>query len=198
MSPDQEDTTPVVPSALLKPYASVVVLMCVETDPNVAFMQLSKFLDSARRINRSRTGVTLVGLGFDKSDVSLASSSDLEFDETIVTVHRIERKPGWLKESAYVDTSHELTIAIRKSRLVAICAVGPVRDALQKWLDKPLCHTFAGYQPQFLKTRCFEVNPRVSGFEERIRGATPRPTARPSSDQTYEQPSRLSMTPPSP
>lgn len=58
-------------------------------------------------------------------------------DETIVTVHRIERKPGWLKESAYIDTSHELTIAIRKSRLIAICAVGPVRDALQKWLDKP-------------------------------------------------------------
>ena len=27
MSPDQEDTTPVVPSALLKPYASVVVLI---------------------------------------------------------------------------------------------------------------------------------------------------------------------------
>lgn len=130
---------PPVPSALIRPYASVVVLLCVEVDPEIGFEQLLNFLRKARQPGRNRTAASIIAYGMDDSfysDPSLDNVGSLGFDQLHVTVHRVERKPGWLKEPAFVDIDHELTIALQKSDLVAVHAPGPLRDSMQRWLDR--------------------------------------------------------------
>ncbi|HEX4246895.1 MAG TPA: hypothetical protein VH008_03445 [Pseudonocardia sp.] len=123
------------PSALLRPYASVVVLRCVEVDPSGAYGELVEFLSSARAVGHRRTAVQLVAAGLD--DVAGQDVDDLLLDDVDATVHRVEQRPGWLREPEFVDVGYELTLTVRRADLVAVHSVGYLRDALQRWLDRP-------------------------------------------------------------
>ncbi|GAA5174369.1 hypothetical protein GCM10023321_78040 [Pseudonocardia eucalypti] len=116
-----------VPAALLRPYASVLLLRCLGGDPATAFGRLHEFLEAARRTSRVRVSVPVASAEFDSA----------EFDQVTMAVHRVEQRPGWLTEAVYLDVSHELTIAARRGRFIALHAPGPVRDALRRWLDGP-------------------------------------------------------------
>jgi hypothetical protein len=124
---------PAVPLELLRPYFSVLLLRSVDSDPARGFVELADFLADSRRTGPTRVAVTLVGSGL--GDAALAA--ELGFDDILTTVHRVEQRPAWLRGFTYTDVSHELTVALRKGDLVAVHAVGSVREALQRWLDKP-------------------------------------------------------------
>lgn len=123
---------------ILKPYASLVVLLCPQDiDADVAFSQLAAHLRQIRRINQSRLAADIVADGIDGKSSSDHSDPTAAFDQVELTIHRVESRPGWLKEPSYIDVQHEITVAFRKGRLIAVHLPGSIRDAFQTWLDKP-------------------------------------------------------------
>lgn len=130
-------TTPLPPS-VLKPYASVIVLICPDgTDPSSAFSQLTKKLQNIRKTNSSRSSVVVVREGLEPTQSDTAARTLNLFDEVSATVHRVEVRPSWLKEPLLTDTRHELTVAFRRGRLIAVHISQSIRDSFQTWLDKP-------------------------------------------------------------
>lgn len=112
---------------VLRPYASVLLLRCLDHDPAEAFGRVGGLLAAAREASRARVSMPVASAGFDSA----------EFDQVTVAVHRVEQRPGWLTEPVYLDVNHELTIVARRGRFIALHAPGPVRDALRRWLDGP-------------------------------------------------------------
>ena len=105
-----DDDPPGIPSGILKPYASLVVLICArDIDPADAFDQLTKRLRAIRRISGSRMTTDIAADGLQGTSVTTALLES-SFDQYDIVVHRTESRPGWLTEPAFIDVRHELTV----------------------------------------------------------------------------------------
>jgi hypothetical protein len=136
--PEGDGSSITLPSSGLKPFASLVVLLCPDgVDPKAAFEQINSKLQKIRRISQTRTGVAIAAEGLDSDGGSDQSETLSEFDQIFLIVHRVETRPGWLKEPIFTDIRHELTVALRRNRLIAVHLPASIRDTFQNWLDKP-------------------------------------------------------------
>lgn len=132
------DAVPTLPRGIIKPYASVIVLVCPDgLDPEAAYEQVLAKLKKIRRTTASRPSLAVVRDGLDFTTTpSLVDMAD-EFDQYSATVHRVEVRPSWLREAIFTDVRHELTVTFRRDRLIALHLPPSIRDAFQTWLDKP-------------------------------------------------------------
>ncbi|OLM33042.1 hypothetical protein Ae717Ps2_3938 [Pseudonocardia sp. Ae717_Ps2] len=126
----------------LRLYFSVTILECVVDDGDRAFRELVKFVrSSAKYLGRSTSAVvvaeTLVGGPSDRfEDGSTEILTELGFDRLHALVRRRQATPPWLKpDNDLLDTHHELTLTLRRGRLVTIRS--DIMDATKivKWAN---------------------------------------------------------------
>jgi hypothetical protein len=193
---------------LMRPYVSFIVLLCVsDVDPDVAFNQLVAHLRKIRKIAHSRVAVELVRDGLEKSSAQGDSNVLSSFEQIDLTVHKISSRPGWLKESIFIDTNYELSIAFRRGRLIALHLPNSVRDSFQTWLDKPprpLVRRVAAEifersllqgETRGLWLRGTHARSKTKADTKNIAGADLRQTLSPVEDQTYAMNSARSVLP---
>jgi len=128
----------------IHPYVAAVILQCTAVDPTIAFEALRKQLAVPGR-GRSGREVRV-----------LATSQDVEFeggvDQLTGFVRQQRDRPAWASEgSAFEDTVHRLTIALRRRKLVAVHCDDSSQRRLQRWLDKPPKPQFTRIPPRVLE-----------------------------------------------
>ncbi|MEU6698662.1 hypothetical protein [Pseudonocardia sp. NPDC046786] len=111
----------------LRLYFSVTILECVTDDADRAFHELVKFSQSSAKhlgqsISSTVIAETLIGGPGDRfEDGSTEILADLGFDGLHAIARRRQATPSWLKTgNDLLDTHHELTLTLRRGRLVAI------------------------------------------------------------------------------
>jgi len=125
----------------LTPYFSVTVLVCTADDPGPAFDALRRFVsrvatDSGRAVAvRTLSETRLVGT----DEVADAGRLDeLGFEELYGLVRVVTRTPAWSpKDSGLVDVEHQLSISLRRNRLVAILGEVVSDAQLTRWVHQP-------------------------------------------------------------
>jgi hypothetical protein len=111
------------------PYVSVTVLECTADNLDVAFERLRNQLLVPGR-SRSGRRITVVASTFEGG-----FGEDIDQLAGFVTEQR--DRPAWATEEAgFEDTVHNLTVALRRRRLVAVHSDEGTNRRLQRWLDK--------------------------------------------------------------
>ncbi|WP_163572514.1 hypothetical protein [Fodinicola feengrottensis] len=163
----------------LRPYISLVVLECTTPDPVVAFDWLINFLQN-EAVKGVHQGVDIVAYGaeiHDKSPISLQLSA-VEVDQAFTFVTRTIDSVGWIQNDIqFLDTSHLLTLAIRKNRLVGIHAFDSLRHRLQLRLDREPIPPVRRISPTTLENAFL----RGEAKHFWLRGTHPRRATRPDS-----------------
>jgi hypothetical protein len=120
----------------LRPYVSLLFLECVSGQEALAFAKLTDFMERARR---TRPHATWTTIGHALNNVSTLLRPDTEspgVDQIEAFVHKIESSPSWVVPGrGYIDTRHELSIAMRRGRIFAVCCDSQLREALMRWLQ---------------------------------------------------------------
>ncbi|MFD1534017.1 hypothetical protein, partial [Pseudonocardia aurantiaca] len=198
------------PRNILKPYASLVILLCPDgIDPESAFGQINSKLQKIRKVSQSRPTISVVAEGLDPTGDGQLDSLG-EFDQFAITVHRVESRPGWLRETVLTDVRHELTVAFRRDRLIAVHLPASIRDAFQTWLDKPprpmvrrlasevLERALLKGESRGLWLRGTHSPQKTKPDSKNIVGPDLRQTLSPVEDQTYALGSGRSLLPSAP
>ncbi|MEV6228070.1 hypothetical protein AB0L88_09405 [Saccharopolyspora shandongensis] len=134
-----DDEVHSLPLVEMKPYLTITILECVADDVGGAFQELAKFLraaaDDRGRALRCRTlGLADIGLADRVAGVGVLEEFGIHAVHGIT--RKIDRLPSWAtKESELVDTIHQFSLIVRRSRLVAVCGdmVSDVR--IGSWVD---------------------------------------------------------------
>jgi hypothetical protein len=143
--------------AALTPYFSIIVLECTSDDVGGGFMILQRFLRRAAGERGHAIGVritaeTIVGDSDTDSIEDIGSLGDLSIDQIYGLARERKHRPGWtVKDSALTDVTNELTIAMRRDRLVAIHTDSATKHRLQKWLDHTPRPPFRRLPPDILQ-----------------------------------------------
>jgi hypothetical protein len=121
----------------LRPYVSLIVLECTADDDPIAFELLMRQLGrSGRRVPDRTTEVVASSTADESGSPAVLAGLDIDQIAGFVRQHRLP--PAWATASAgYVDVRHDLTMALRRGRLVVVRAENDVNGRLQKWLDEP-------------------------------------------------------------
>ncbi|MET9227216.1 hypothetical protein [Lentzea sp. NPDC003310] len=125
----------------LRPYISVVILECTSDDPAAAFRTLAKFLQRPGRKQDGRDSA-IVALGdFDDGHTGLPGGSrtleEIGLDQLGGFVRQQRIRPPWSKaDLEFTDVKNDLTVSLRRSRLLAVHTDGPTQRRLLKWIDK--------------------------------------------------------------
>lgn len=144
-TPAREDQPlPELSLAQLKPFFSITILECVVEDVDRAYITLITSLKKVAQTAGQSLSVELTGEvsigkpGDNDSDHSFAALVELGFDRLYgITRRRSHIAPWASRDSAIVDTTNELTIVLRRGRLVAIRSDIINPTALLRWADRP-------------------------------------------------------------
>ncbi|RZQ64825.1 hypothetical protein [Amycolatopsis suaedae] len=124
----------------LRPYLTVILLEATADDPERAFDALQRFLRKSARDRgradevRVRAEVSLTGT--DLVD-DLGTVRELGFDELYGSVRELKRSPTWTDpDSGYVDVINELSLAVRRNNMVAVCAAFPTENGFGRWIHR--------------------------------------------------------------
>ncbi|GAA0513883.1 hypothetical protein [Saccharopolyspora thermophila] len=124
----------------LHPYLTITVLECTETEPAAAFQALIRFLDdAAQEPGQALTCQQLTATTFfsDERIDGVGTPQELGFDSLHASTRQLVRPPSWAtKQYELLDISHQLTVALRRNRLVAIYGDTPSKERLGRWLDE--------------------------------------------------------------
>src|SRR5450755_407517 len=130
------NTEKIAPDAL-RPYISLLFLECTEKREGLAFGELTDFMKSARK---TRAHSTCTALGSGLENISSFLRRDPEsygVDQIDGFIYKLESNPSWaMPGSAYVDTRHVLSIALRRGRIFAVYCEPSLRDAIARWLKR--------------------------------------------------------------
>lgn len=126
---------PSVPWSQLRPYVSVVVLECTGDDPVLALRVLERILARpGRRMAGREVEIVALTAGDEVSGAGVVDG--LGIDQLAGFVRRLSHPPAWAyPDSGYTDVVHDLTIVLRRDRLVALRTEDDIDLRLQKWLD---------------------------------------------------------------
>jgi hypothetical protein len=129
----ESDITKTIPAGALRPYASFLILQCIEQNKEDALGELLKFM---RQHNTDRSGVSwsVVATGID----GIANLPRIgQIDQIDGIVYQRQGVPSWAKpNSDYHDVTYSLALALRIDNLIAVHCDPSLRDALQRWLDR--------------------------------------------------------------
>ena len=132
-------SAPPVPHEHLKPYASILLLECLSNNQGQAFEQLISYTKSRlQRAGDDRVRMLANGFG-DMGTLARTAGNGRPraFDQVLGYVYVRAQPPSWVTADAgYVDVKHEVFVAMRQDRLVAIHCEGSVRDILQRWITR--------------------------------------------------------------
>jgi hypothetical protein len=126
----------------LRPYFSISILECVTDDPERAFESLVRFLrheaeNRGQGLTVQVVGETIVDLGRGGEVGAIDSLADLGFDRLYGVARRRTQPASWaVRDSPFVDTVHELTLALARNRLVAIRSDIVSSAVLLKWAGR--------------------------------------------------------------
>lgn len=147
----------------LTPYFSVTVLGCVADDPGAAFDSLRRFLRKEAAEPGRADSVRIL------SEVSVTGTDEVEgagpldglgFEELYGLARVITRTPSWTPSDAgLVDVEHQLAIALRRNRLVAIHGEVASAAQLARWVSQP--GSAFRFVPQDVLNRAFEGDGRM-------------------------------------
>lgn len=130
------NTEPIVLDAL-RPYISLLFLECTGNREDFAFGKLVDFMKKTRK-SRAHNTCTALGSGF--VNISAFLRNDPEsygVDQIDGFIYKLESNPSWaMPGSAYVDTRHVLSIALRRGRISAVYCESSLRDAIARWLKR--------------------------------------------------------------
>jgi hypothetical protein len=126
------------PWATLRPYVSLIVLERTEnSDDLLAFQWLVKFLGQPGRQMPDRVTSVVADSPADES-VPTEVLAALGFDQVAGFVRQHQSPPAWATPNVeFVDLKHDLTLALRRGRLIAVRAENDVTRRLQTWLNEP-------------------------------------------------------------
>ncbi|WP_433003307.1 hypothetical protein [Kribbella sp. CA-294648] len=114
---------------------SVVVLECATDDPALAMRRLEEFLARPGKRMPGRE-VEIVAATAGDEVAGVAAVPDLGVDQIAGFVRRHSHPPAWLDiHGGYTDIVHDLTVVIRRDRVVAIRTEDDIDRRLQNWLD---------------------------------------------------------------
>jgi hypothetical protein len=141
---DEDATLPALSPAHLKPYFSVTIVECVTDDSDQSFTELVRYLKQAAGDKGRSLAVQETG------EFDLRSTDSLANDDASPTQSRYERlyaivrkrltTPGWAtRDSGFVDTVNQLSLALGRGRLVAVRTDMISTLSLLKWTDRPGC-----------------------------------------------------------
>lgn len=129
----------------LRPYFSVTILECVIDDVAVAYHALLRYLrksaqDKGRALTTEVIGETVISAdpASESDDGSGEFLASLGFEDMFAIARRRTQVPAWAsRDSLLRDTVNELTLVLRRHRLVAIRSdiINPV--TLLRWADGP-------------------------------------------------------------
>ena len=135
-------TSGLTPLGDLRPHFTVTVLWCQVDDVANAFATLVRFLRGelekrGRALSARMIGETLVTDTVPDID-GLGSLADLGFDGLYAAVRKRTHSPSWLDgESGIVNVTNELTLALCRHRLVALCAPAAHHEGQQQDVHRP-------------------------------------------------------------
>jgi hypothetical protein len=125
----------------LSPYLSIAVLECVDGATDVAFRGLIRFVcdmltEPGRAVAVRIVGQTVIDSPDDVIE-GLGSMAELGFDGLLAIVRERKHRPGWADPTSEItDVTNELTLALRRKRLVALRTT--ITDAaLRRWMNQP-------------------------------------------------------------
>ncbi|MDT8913397.1 hypothetical protein [Amycolatopsis sp. PS_44_ISF1] len=117
----------------LNPYLSITILECPEDDPAAAFRSLCDFLKRSAQEKGHSDAVRVTGET--AAGEEQAALTDLGFDEVYGISREVIRPPGWAaKESAVADVLNQLTLTLRRNRLVAVHTGITSNEKLTRWV----------------------------------------------------------------
>ncbi|GAA4531053.1 hypothetical protein [Amycolatopsis samaneae] len=124
----------------LKPYMSVVLLECTSDDPAQAFETLRRFLrksaaDPGRADDARIRGEVAVRAGELVDDLGIVG--DLGVEEVLGIAREVLRAPGWAeRDSGFVDVLNQLSVAVRRDKLVAIYSSITTDTVIGRWIRR--------------------------------------------------------------
>lgn len=126
----------------LTPYFSITVLECVHNDPEPAFETLLRFLRRSAEDKGRAIDVDVgpdIRLGHDDVIEELGSIEEFGFTGLYCVSRTLHRTPSWVdKESGLVDVVNQLTIVLRRNRLVAVHSGITSKEQLHTWAAKDI------------------------------------------------------------
>lgn len=127
--------------AALRPYFSIIVLECLDEDIDRAFTVLKRFLrglagDGRRSLAVRVTGETTMDPDTDiDRDEGAGPLREFGLDQLYAVTRERRHLPSWtVKDAQFVDVTNELTLAVRRDRLVAIRTENS--DQVLAWADQ--------------------------------------------------------------
>src|SRR6266498_1188753 len=154
MSSTDSSELPKIDTGLLRPYASGLILECTSSDPAQAFDSLRMKLNQMKITVRGRRASALVASGLMQVSQFVRSQQGSDqnmLDEIDGFIHRSVAPQSWAKsDNAYSDLYHELTLFMRRERLLVIHADDRLKAAVQRWLDRQPSAPFRRIRPGVL------------------------------------------------
>jgi len=126
----------------IRPYASAVILEYQGASGDAFLERLAADLRRLKLRPRAGRSATIIASGLTGIQEIITDADSTGYDVSAVEadgfVTEVNAPPSWaLQDAGFMETGLDLTILLRRSRLVAIrCDTGLV-DAIQTWLDKP-------------------------------------------------------------
>ncbi|HEU5472744.1 MAG TPA: hypothetical protein VFV67_19020 [Actinophytocola sp.] len=120
------------------PFLSITVLECTSDDAVVAFRSLVRFLRRSASTRGRAVAVRVraeITLGGDDAIDEVGVLADVGFEGLYGISREQLRPPSWAgPDSAFTDVTNQLTIALRRNRLVAVWSDITSEAELRKWL----------------------------------------------------------------
>ena len=135
-SPAGEPPRPLLLSEL-NPYLSITILECPQDDPATAFRSLRAFLRRSAGEPGRADAVRITGETGVSDDAAGEAGplADSGFDEVYGISREVTRPPGWTaRDSGVTDVLNQLTLALRRNRLVAVHTGITSSEKLAKWV----------------------------------------------------------------
>ncbi len=163
---------PSLPWLVLRPYVSVVVLECTAEDYNLAFRTLERFLKEPGRVRVGKESDIVALSGGDEAS-GLDAIGDVGIDQIAGFVRRHRQSPAWANgDAAFTDVMHDLTVLVRRDRLVAVHTASDVDGRLQRWLDRQPAPPYRRMRAEVLESALLQGEARglwLRGTQKRSR-----------------------------
>ncbi|GAB3150073.1 hypothetical protein GCM10027258_47580 [Amycolatopsis stemonae] len=164
----------------VSPFLTITVLECVGDDLETGFQSLARFLRRTARDRGHSEGVRI------RAEITAASPDsiedvgilgDLGFDDLYGIAREVSRPPTWAdKDSGFVDVSNQLTIAVRRRRLVAVCTGITSEAQIARWIHRQAAPF--RYLPADVLTNTFRGDGRMLWTRGMHRRRTTKPDSK--------------------
>jgi hypothetical protein len=164
----------------VNPFLTITVLECVGDQPEAAFRTLAGFL---RRTAADRGRAEAVRI---RAEITAAARDslaevgvlgELGFDDLYGIAREVRRPPDWAdKSSGFLDVANQLTIAVRRRRLVAVCSGITSEARIARWIQRQAAPF--RYLPADVLTNTFQGDGRMLWTKGMHRRRTTKPDSR--------------------